>query len=88
MTTNENIKEVQRRVETLGRCIDIEGKRADVAQRQEKTLAADFWDDPKEAEKFLKELSGVKFWVNGYDKVASINLSATLAEGLFRYTFR
>ena len=71
MTTNENIKEVQRRVETLGRCIDIEGKRADVAQRQEKTLAADFWDDPKEAEKFLKELSGVKFWVNGFDKVAS-----------------
>ena len=34
MTTNENIKEVQRRVEMLGRCIDIEGKSADEAQRQ------------------------------------------------------
>ncbi|MBO5193463.1 MAG: peptide chain release factor 2, partial [Bacteroidales bacterium] len=33
--------------------------------------APDFWDDPKEAEKFLKELSGVKFWVNGYDKAAA-----------------
>ena len=40
-----------------------------MAGRQEKTLAPDFWDDPKEAEKFLKELSGVKFWVTGFDKV-------------------
>ena len=71
MVSNEQIKELQQRVETLGRCIGVEDKRADVAARTEKTLAADFWDDPKEAEKFLKELSGVKFWVNGYDKAAS-----------------
>ena len=70
MISIEQIKDLQQRVDTLGRCIDVEGKRADVAARQEKTLAPDFWDDPKEAEKFLKELSGVKFWVNGYDKVA------------------
>ena len=57
----ENIKEFQQRVLTLGRCINIEEKRADVASKTERTLAPDFWDDPKEAEKFLKELSGVKF---------------------------
>lgn len=68
----EQIKSLQQRVETLGKCISVDEKRADVAQRQEKTLAADFWDDPKEAEKFLKELSGVKFWVTGYDKVATM----------------
>ena len=71
MITNEQIKDLQQRVETLGKCIGIEDKRADVAKRQERTLAADFWDDPKEAEKFLKEMSGVKFWVTGYDKVVS-----------------
>lgn len=71
MISLEQIKELQQRVETLGRCIDVEGKRADVAARQERTLASDFWDDPKEAEKFLKELSGVKFWVAGYDKIVS-----------------
>ena len=60
-------------METLGKCINVDEKRADVAQRQEKTLAADFWDDPKEAEKFLKELSGVKFWVTGFDKVAAMS---------------
>ena len=65
----EQIKELQQRVDTLGRCIAVEAKREEVAQMQEKTLAADFWDDPKSAEKFLKELSGGKFWVTGYDKV-------------------
>lgn len=71
MTTTEQIKELQQRVRTLGSCIDIESKRRDVAERQEKTLAADFWDDPKKAEAFLKELSGIKFWVTGFDKVSS-----------------
>ena len=69
MIGTENIKEFQQRVQTLGRCIDIDAKRADVAAKTERTLEADFWGDPKEAEKFLKELSGVKFWVNGYDKL-------------------
>ena len=71
MISIENIKELQTRVQTLGRCIAIEAKREDVEQKTQKTLAPDFWDDPKEAEKFLKELSGVKFWVNGFDKVAA-----------------
>ncbi len=71
MIGNEQIKELQQRVETLGRCISIEEKRAEVARKQERTLAADFWDDPKEAEKFLKELAGVKFWVTGFDKVTA-----------------
>ena len=71
MITNEQIKELQQRVETLGRCINVEDKRAEVESMTQKTLAPDFWDDPKSAEKFLKEMSGVKFWVNGYDKACS-----------------
>ena len=71
MISTEQIKELKQRVDTLGKCINVEAKREDVAARTEKTLAADFWDDPKEAEKFLKELSGVKFWVTGFDRIAS-----------------
>ena len=71
MITNEQIKSLQQRVETLKRCLDIDSRRAEVDEKQQKTLAPDFWNDPKEAEKFLKELAGVKFWVTGYDKAAS-----------------
>ena len=71
MISNEQIKELQQRVDTLGRCISIEEKRAEVDEKTQRTLAPDFWDDPKDAEKFLKEIAGVKFWVTGYDKAAS-----------------
>jgi peptide chain release factor 2 len=30
------------------------------------TLEAGFWDDPKEAEKTLKKISGIKYWTDGY----------------------
>ena len=71
MITNDQIKELQQRIDTLGRCISVEDKRVEVEEKTQKTLAPDFWDDPKVAEKFLKELSGVKFWVNGFDKASS-----------------
>ena len=71
MISLEQIKDLQQRVETLGRCINVDQKRAEVADREQKTLAADFWDDPKDAEKFLKESSGIKFWVTGFDKIVS-----------------
>ena len=71
MTTSEQIKELQQRVNTLGRCINVEDKRSDVASKQEQTLAPDSWDDPKKAEAFLKELSSVKYWVTGFDKASS-----------------
>lgn len=32
-----------------------------------------FWDDPKEAETFLKKMSGVKFWVEAFDKITSLS---------------
>ena len=71
MISTEQIKQLQQRAQTLGKCIGIDSKRAEVEAKTQKTLAPDFWDDPKEAEKFLKEISGVKFWVMGYDKVVS-----------------
>ena len=71
MITVEQIKELRQRVGTLARCLDIEAKRQEVEQKQKRTLEPDFWDDPKEAEKYLKEISGVKSWVTGYDAAVS-----------------
>ena len=71
MITVEQIRALKQRVETLDRCLEIDSKMSEVEKKTARTLAPDFWDDPKEAEKFLKELAGVKFWVTGYDKVAS-----------------
>lgn len=55
-----------------GGVFDVDSKRVEVEEAQAKTTAAGFWDDPKAAEKFLKELSGVKYWVTSFDEVTSL----------------
>ena len=68
MITFEQIKDLQERMATLEVCLDIAGKRKEVAAKTEQTVAPDFWNDPKQAEAFLKKLSGVKSWVTDFDK--------------------
>ena len=58
MITLEQIKDLQERIQALDACLDITGKRKEVASKTEETLAPDFWSDPKAAEAFLKKLSG------------------------------
>ena len=53
-----------------GGVFDVAAKRIELKEKQEKTLAADFWNDPKAAESFMKEVSAVKFWVDGFDEVS------------------
>ena len=50
---------------------DIPGKRGQVAALQKKTESPDFWNDPKAAEVFMKNLNGVKSWVTGFDKAST-----------------
>ena len=71
MITLEQIKDLQERVKDLDGCLDIAGKRKDVAAKTQETLAPDFWGDPKAAEAFLKKLSGIKSWVTDFDKARS-----------------
>ena len=71
MITAEQIKSIRERLETLKRCLDIDGKRAVVAAKESESQAPDFWDDPKKAEAFLKEMNSIKVWVTSYDNVAS-----------------
>ena len=72
MTTFEQIKDLRERLDTLEKCLDIAGKRKDVEQKTQESLASDFWNDPKAAEGFLKKLAGVKAWVTDFQKAASL----------------
>lgn len=54
-----------------GGVFDIPGKRGQVAALQKKTESPDFWNDPKAAEVFIKNLNGVKSWVTGFDKAST-----------------
>ena len=71
MISQEQIKGLQERVETLRKCVDIDAKRAEVEEKEKRSQEPDFWNDPKEAEAFLKGMSGVKSWVTAFDEAGS-----------------
>ena len=71
MISQDQIKDLSGRLQALGGYLKIEDKRAEVAEKQQQTLAAGFWDDPKAAEAFLKDVNSVKFWITAYDGIVS-----------------
>lgn len=72
MISLEQIKEIHERVKVLEKCLDIDAKRRKVAELQKQTEAPDFWNDPKAAETFMKNMNGVKSWVTDFDKASSL----------------
>ena len=71
MTTAEQIKELHSRVSALEKCLHIEEKRKEVAEKEAVSQSPGFWDDPKKAEAFMKALNSVQSWVTSYDKTLS-----------------
>ncbi len=71
MTTAEQIKELHSRISALEKCLHIEEKRKEVAEKEAVSQSPGFWDDPKKAETFMKALNSVKSWVTSYDKTLS-----------------
>ncbi|HBY01832.1 MAG TPA: peptide chain release factor 2 [Rikenellaceae bacterium] len=69
MINLEYSKEIQQRLSTLGRSLDIDSKKEELIKNEEAILASDFWNDPKEAELFLKKVSILKFWVKGFSEI-------------------
>lgn len=45
---------------------------SEIEQKEQITLQDGFWDDPKSAEKLMREISNVKAWVNDYEKAAEL----------------
>ena len=71
MVTQEQIKELKQRAATLEKALRIDARRKEVEEKTALSQAPDFWNDPKAAEAFLKELNGVKSWVTEYDALCS-----------------
>src|SRR5210317_1654924 len=79
MVTADQIKSLGERLERLASYLNLEQKRIHIINEEEKTASPDFWNDPKEAEKVMKALRGVKFWVEGYEKAEAMFGEAELS---------
>ena len=72
MVLAEQIKEAAARRDTLYRCLDIEQRRIDLRNEEEKTQEPDFWEDPAKAREQLRKVAGIKAWVEEYDAVTKM----------------
>ena len=67
MITQEQVRDLGERLQTLVTHLHLEDKRIEIANEDEKTAAPGFWDDPKVAEVTLKKLRQLKYWVEGFE---------------------
>ena len=72
MITQEQLKNVSERTQKLYNYLNIEQKLIQISNEEEKTVDPDFWNNPKEAEAFMKELRLKKKWVNDYNTIVSL----------------
>ncbi|MGL6037879.1 MAG: peptide chain release factor 2 [Soonwooa sp.] len=69
MINNDQIKDISARIKDLHKYLQIEKKKIEISNDDEKTAAPEFWDNPKEAEVFLKQLRSKKKWVEDYEDI-------------------
>jgi peptide chain release factor 2 len=69
--SSDQIKEVQARIQDLYKFLQIERKNIEISNDEEKTLSPEFWDQPKEAQIFMKQMRSKKKWVNDYEEIYS-----------------
>jgi len=67
MITSDQLKSLLKRIEALYIYLNIEQKEIEVSNDEDKTLAPDFWNDPKKAEILLKAIRQKKQWVTAYN---------------------
>jgi peptide chain release factor 2 len=69
MFNNDLLKDLSQRINDLHTYLEIENKEIEIANEDERTASPDFWDNPKEAEVFMKNLRSKKKWVEDYQEI-------------------
>lgn len=68
--TSEQLSELVERVDALAKYLDYNTKKEKLAELEAQTAQPEFWLDSERAENVMKEIRGLKFWVNGYQDLA------------------
>lgn len=72
MITSDQLKDLSTRVEALRGYLNIDDLKIEIEEEEQRSQLPEFWDDPKSAEKLLKQIRNKKVWTNGYDKVKTL----------------
>lgn len=67
MITQENIKDIIKRIDKLREYLNIDQKLIEISNDEEKASNPEFWNNPKEAETLMRSLRFKKKWVDDYN---------------------
>lgn len=70
MITSDQIKEYRKRIEDLEKYLQIEQKKIEIINQEEKAAEPSFWNDSTEAEKIMKQLRTQKNWVEEFNSIS------------------
>ena len=70
MVSPEQINDLKSRVAKLTTSIDIEQRRIELENEQERTEEPNFWDNPDEARKQLKKVADIKAVIEEWERVS------------------
>lgn len=62
----------------------MDGKKIAIANDEEKTYDPNFWNNPREAEAFMKQLRSKKRWIEDYEKAESLTDDAEVIFEFFK----
>ena len=69
MIQSDTLKDLMERVANLHDYLEIDKKRIEITNDEEKAASPEFWDDPQTAQVHLKQLNTKKTWVQEYEEV-------------------
>lgn len=69
MFNTDHFKDIQKRAADLFTYLEIEQKRIEITNEEETAASPEFWNDPKSAEIFMKNLRSKKKWVEEYENI-------------------
>lgn len=71
MINQDQLKQIKERIATIEEYLKIKEKRMQLKEEELKTQDPDFWNDSKKAEAQMKEIRGLKYWVETFDKLVN-----------------
>ncbi|TVP46131.1 MAG: peptide chain release factor 2 [Mongoliibacter sp.] len=67
--TSDQLKDLKARVSALRRYLDYDKKKAEIEDLEAVSAQPDFWNNPDEAEKSMKQIQMRKGWTSAYESV-------------------
>ncbi|UCS95495.1 peptide chain release factor 2 [Echinicola marina] len=70
--TSDQLKDLKARITALRRYLDYDRKKAEIEDFEAVSAQPDFWNDPAEAEKTMKQIQSRKAWTTAYEKAETL----------------